>query len=464
MRKKVLPVCLICLLFLSAIMTANAASLPFTDVAEDSWYYDAVSYVYENDLFYGTTDTTFTPDGSMTRGMLVTVLYRLEGNPETAAGNSFSDVDPGEYYAQPISWASSNGIVNGMGNDMFYPGNNTTREQIAAILFRYANWKGYDTSERADLSAYEDRELISDFALEALSWANAKGILTGNSEVTLNPCGLATRAEVAAMLMRFEQTQPQGAPADSIVTGGVVYTIGMTRAELLAAAGEPEEQLPAFDGSVWYVYGTDTYANLCLAGVANDTVVALCASGTGFSYQGLQMGDTDLTLSQDPEFIDVSLLTDSNDQNILHTVLLEDEFYYGGSRYTQETLAGESKVNFHLVNAFRQYHGKRLLGWSEGAAEAARLHSQDMADQNYFSHDSLDGTDPWTRLERQGVNGCAENIGAGYQNGADVHDGWINSSGHRRNMLSESARTLGVGAGYNSNSNYGRYYTQDYCF
>lgn len=467
MKKRVLSMLLVFVLVFSGMTATSAAALPFTDVEADIWYYDAVSYVYENNLFNGTSETTFSPEEQMTRGMLVTVLYRLEGSPAVGSGTAFADVDPGEYYAKPIVWASTNGIVNGAGGGMFYPGGNVTREQIAAILFRYADWKGYDTSLRADLTVYEDRNSISDYAEEAMSWANAEGIITGNSAVTLNPSGFATRAEVAAMLMRFVLNVVEGQPenlADSIQTGGVTYTIGMTETELLAAAGQPREQLPTFDGYIWYVYGTDTYENLCMAGVAGGTVVALCASGTGFTYQGLSMGDTDLTLSEEPQYSNVYLFTDQNDNDILHSVLLEKDDYYAQIRYTQETLAGESKVNFHLVNAFRQYHGRSILGWSEGAATAARLHSQDMADQNYFSHNSLDGTDPWTRLARQGVSGCAENIAAGYESGVFANNGWINSSGHRTNMLVAAARTLGVGCGYNANSTYRRYYTQDFCY
>ncbi len=174
----------------------------FTDVSEGKWYYDAVKFAVTKELFKGTSATTFSPDGNMTRGMLVTVLWRLDGQSAPAGSNPFNDVPDEKWYTDAVVWAAENSIVGGVGGGRFDPDGNVTREQMAAILFRYAGKKGYDTDKRADLSAYPDAKQISVFAKDAISWANAEGLING-SDGKLQPDGNATRAQVAAILMRY---------------------------------------------------------------------------------------------------------------------------------------------------------------------------------------------------------------------------------------------------------------------
>ena len=170
----------------------------FGDVPQNSWFADAVKYVSENKLMNGTSTTAFSPNGNMSRAMLATVLYRMSG--ETAeAGSSFSDVSSSAYYAAAVSWASNKGIVNGTGADAFSPNASITREQLAAMLYRYAG----EPSVSADLSAYTDTVDISPYASKAVEWCVAKGILSGKSATRLAPQDTATRAECAAMLQRF---------------------------------------------------------------------------------------------------------------------------------------------------------------------------------------------------------------------------------------------------------------------
>ena len=178
------------------------SSLPFTDVDVDDWFYEAVEYVYDNGMMNGTTSTKFGPNAQLTRGMIVTILYRLENEP-AVSGNDFVDVNPSQYYADPIAWAAKNGIVTGYGDGTFGPDKSITREQLAAILYRYASYKGYDVSKSADLSAYTDADSVSSYAKDAMAWANAEGLITGVTATTLNPTGTATRAQVATILMRF---------------------------------------------------------------------------------------------------------------------------------------------------------------------------------------------------------------------------------------------------------------------
>ena len=183
----------------------DGAGLPFTDVAVGDWYYDAVAYVYENGLMTGTSGTLFSPNATTTRAMIVTILYRLEGSPVANGSAGFTDVAYGTWYTAAVNWAAANEIVTGYGSGKFGPMDPITREQMAAILFRYADFKGMDTSARADLSGYTDAGDISAYAVEAMSWANAEGFITGTTATTLKPQGSATRAQVATILTRYAQ-------------------------------------------------------------------------------------------------------------------------------------------------------------------------------------------------------------------------------------------------------------------
>lgn len=179
--------------------------MSFSDVAEDHWYHSAVHYVYERGMMTGTSPTTFSPDMVTSRGMIVTILHRLEGSPRAETAN-FSDVPRSEYYAPAVDWAQSTGIVSGYGGNetgTFGPDNSITREQLAAILYRYAEKNGADMAPRGDLSGFSDRETISDYAKEPMAWAVGVGLVSGMGDGTISPTGSATRAQVATILMRY---------------------------------------------------------------------------------------------------------------------------------------------------------------------------------------------------------------------------------------------------------------------
>ena len=179
----------------------KSAALVFSDIPANEWYVDAVDYAVENGLMNGVGGGKFEPEGSMTRAMLVTVLWRYAGEPMEGE-NTFTDVPSGTWYTESVVWAAANGIVGGVGNGKFDPEGNVTREQMAVILFRYAQKKGVDTSKRGDLSAFPDKGDISSWAKDAVQWAVAEKIING-SDGKLLPLGNATRAQVSAILMRF---------------------------------------------------------------------------------------------------------------------------------------------------------------------------------------------------------------------------------------------------------------------
>ena len=176
--------------------------LPFVDVAAEEWYGDAVATVYAQGLMMGTAEDTFAPELVATRGMVVSILHRLAGSP-TVSAEVFEDVTADDWYGQAVAWAASEGIASGTSAETFSPNAAVTREQLAALLCNFAAQQGMDTTARSDLSSFDDAETVSDWAQDAVSWADAEGLLAGTSATTLSPQGEATRAQLAAMLVRF---------------------------------------------------------------------------------------------------------------------------------------------------------------------------------------------------------------------------------------------------------------------
>ena len=175
----------------------------FGDVSADDWFADSVRFAVERGLFEGVSDAEFAPDWDMTRAMLVTVLHRLEGSPLPPASSGFQDVPPDAWFTDAVTWARYRDIVKGYSATEFRPDHPVSREQLATILYRYAEYKGYEVNSRIDDSRYYDGGAVSSWAAEAMSWANASGLIVGRTETTLNPGDTATRAEVATILMRF---------------------------------------------------------------------------------------------------------------------------------------------------------------------------------------------------------------------------------------------------------------------
>ena len=197
-----LSLCLICGLLPNFALASNAGNV-FRDVKQSDWFYDAVQYVYDNGLMNGTESDEFSPFETTTRAMIVTILYRLEGEP-TTTGSEFWDVDLNSYYSDAVAWAATNNIVNGVGLGRFEPDDPVTREQIAAILYRFMQYKEYDiVFDDGSLYRFVDSTQISQYAVTAMQWANTVGLITGVTSVTLDPGGFATRDQIATVLMRF---------------------------------------------------------------------------------------------------------------------------------------------------------------------------------------------------------------------------------------------------------------------
>lgn len=217
MKKKNFVILALSLLVCTSLIIASAASINdvandeesvqkqtivFSDVKESDWYYEDVKYVQENSLMTGTGETEFSPSGATTRGMIVTILWRVEGEP-VVEGKDFEDVSSDVWYSKAVAWASNNQIVSGYSETTFGPNDTATREQLATIMYRYASYKKCDLSKKAELDKYEDKDDISYYAIESIEWATANGIISGTSETTISPKDNVLRSQVAAILRRF---------------------------------------------------------------------------------------------------------------------------------------------------------------------------------------------------------------------------------------------------------------------
>lgn len=207
---------------------------PFTDVKPGDWFYDDVMFVYEKKLMMGTSSTLFSPNEAATRAMLATILWRMEGSPAPKSSAGYSDVPTGQWYSDAIAWATEKSIFEGYGNGTFGPNDPITREQLAAIFYRYASHKGYDTSAVGSLEQFSDKDKASSWALDALKWAIGSGLMNGKGD-TLDPTGTATRAEIAAMLHRF--VDKYGLVPSTTPSGNTQWTIRSPRTYDSSALG-----------------------------------------------------------------------------------------------------------------------------------------------------------------------------------------------------------------------------------
>ena len=256
MRKRLLSLLLCAVMVLSLLPGAGrAAETGFSDVRTGDWFYEAVQFVCEQGLMNGTGSGRFSPNDATTRGMIVTILYRLEGAP--AAGTAdFADVASGAYYETPAAWAAANGIINGYGDRRFGPNDVITREQLASILYRYAGYKGYDTASEKPLDGFRDAAQVSAYAGEALRWACGSGLINGMDGNRLAPQGSATRAQVAAILMRFLSALGSDGPytVRFETDGGTpVASQTVNRGERVRKPQDPTREGAAFMG--WYRTG-----------------------------------------------------------------------------------------------------------------------------------------------------------------------------------------------------------------
>ncbi len=449
--------------------TKTYTAATFADVSASDWFAPAVEAAYELGLVDGVADAQYDPAGHVTVAATLALACRVH-NIYNGGSGAFEQGDV--WYQVYIDYAAENGIAPA-GRYSDYNAD-ATRADFAVIMAAALPDEALPALN--DVESVPDVPLTAPYAPAVYKLYRA-GVLTGNDDYgTYTPDAALQRSAVAALVsrmadsslrQRFTLAEPKTAK-NELRAGGKTYRIGMSVSELTALAGAPDERVSGFGGCENYIFGTDTYKSFFIAQTYGGKVVGLMSAGPAFTYMGYKAGmaypDSDGDPSESP--VIVSAVSDKNDGGILHAVHVYDRSIkpFIADRASPEELYGESRIIFHLTNAFRLYHGLSPLGWDAGAAEAARLHSQDMADQDYFEHQSLDGRTPWDRMGAQGVvyHAAGENIVAGYRNGFTSYNGWVNSAGHRSNMLEPRFEKLGVGGGYNKNSVYCIFFTQDF--
>ena len=290
MKKRILAIFLSVLMLLGTVMVPVAAGeLPFTDVEAGKWYYDAVKYAYENELFSGTSKTTFEPNTTMTRAMVVKVLYnhylktRNGEKPEVKAENPFTDVKAGAWYYDAVLWAVENKITSGMGDNKFQPGDTVTREQLAAFVMRYVALLDYHTSARKDFTEFADGAKVSKWAVESLQWAVSVGIISGNpkeGKLYLDPQDGATRAQVASIMMRLiEDALPKAkhvVVVDAAVPASCTET-GLTEGSHCSVCGKEIVKQEVIEALGHKPVAVDAKAPTCTeAGLTAGSVCSVC--------------------------------------------------------------------------------------------------------------------------------------------------------------------------------------------
>lgn len=250
LTKRTLSLALVLLLLVSslpAVFAAGDFENPFTDVPDNAWFYDDLAYVYSTGMMRGTSETTFSPEKITSRGMIVAILHRLEGEPEPAQPCAFTDVPAGSYYENAIAWAAENNIVNGYGDGKFGPDDPISRQQMATFLYRYASMKNYMLSTTGDLSRFSDSGKISGYAIMPLRWATGHALISGRNNGTLDPLGYATRSHVAAILHRFcKMVETQSELTTSFETKKIATSSGTVTANVLTVnTGNPRVEVKA---------------------------------------------------------------------------------------------------------------------------------------------------------------------------------------------------------------------------
>lgn len=470
---------LICAVLLLSLLPSPARA-DFTDVPPEHWAYPDVRRAEEAGAVNGTGGGRFDPDSPVTEAQFCAMLLRtfLPGELSDTASA------PGEpWYAPYIETARRTGLSAGVNAET--PDTPLTRLQMAQILSnlltRYGGLSVGEEQTRAVVDRLPDGADIPEPYRNSVALAYNAGILTGMDETgVFGGYSRMTRAQAAAVWCRMDSllfalnrqtiSEPEEpAPPEVLTVGGIEYALGMSLSDLTAKAGDPDEILEAFGDYRWYVFGTGDYETRFLAaGVTEDRVAALCSSGKAFSCpHPLNEGETlawGSTIGGLPHGSQAAvfeterkiLYFDKNDGYALHTVFLAEEQHLTVCREAEdfsvspEERAGESRLLFHLANAFRTAHGISPLIWDEIAEKTALLHAEDMAAEGYFGHDSPDGRKAGDRLRDQGMtswSAYAENIANGYRGAVACQAGWIGSSGHRSNILRDTYTRFGAGIG-----------------
>lgn len=440
MRKKGLTKLLLTLILVfmcSAAFFTRAKA--FSDVDPSAKSAQAITELSSLGIISGYPDGTFRPNNKITRVELAAVMSKAFKYEDASAMYSYVDVPMTSWFYDYVMRVSNAGIMNGTGMNRFNPNADITHNELMKMS---VSQLGKDK-----------------FAQELGAWPKGYAEvakIVGIADQNVYGAAKASRAEVCEYISKIFKYQNN----KDLVLDGKAFTVGMD-ASALDAPGEVLAS--AYEGTDWYFYNIDDYENFYALLVKNDIVLGFAAVGHGFNYMGKSAGD-----SSDAE--SNVYLTDQFDSNRIYAIYLKPSL--SSIRKQDIDYRSMGKANYHFTNAFRVYHNESPLTWNDSLETAARLHSEDMATRNYFSHQSPDGERFTDRYARQGLERAGgENIAMGTSlDELDVLDLWVNSEGHRSNILESDYRYLGVGAyrsgGSAKASFFGAsiYYTQNFAF
>lgn len=444
MMKRKLSLALAVILTVSLFtLPAQAADNRFTDVPDSHWAHDAIEYVVDEGLFAGTSETTFNPEGTMTRAMLWVVLARMDDVNTNASS--------GEVWYQPgLDWAVENGISDGTN-----PNNNITREQFAAMLYRYAENAGEDiTADTAELNKFIDTINISSYALQPLAWAVENGIVSGTSSDTISPAGNATRAQVATMLMRYDKAFNDDTQSDNpggetthpeeTETPDVDYKLTIALMNSNLSVGDKVmadmNTIPstAKDGLTFTFKSSDT-----------SVATVKAYSGNSFSCEITAVGPGTTVITA----------TDSNGVSATRTITVKGNSSNPGTS-TSDDYADVKDEIIELTNEVRAEHGAAALTKSDLLMKMAQQRADESAEMQKTDHTRPDGTDMYTILAEYGLDFLKvqfnENLATAYDLDAElVVNALAESSGHLQTMTATNKTLIGVGIARGDD---GRYY------
>lgn len=440
MKKKLLALVSAAALCAGLMVPVSAAGQTFTDVPQSHWANEFIDYAVDKGYFSGTSADTFSPDGTMTRAMLWTVLSRMDGYTGTAG--------PGDpWYQNGRDWAMANGISDGTS-----PDGSITREQFATMLYNFAKHTGKNTDkDSAVLNQFADRSSIASYAVDAMAWAVTQGIISGTSSSTISPSGLATRAQAAAMLMRFDK-MGEGTPVDPeepdyetifrVMNAPPLYpgdTIEVGDLAFIAIGSEP--------------YGANVAAGVTYTVTCSDpSMVEIYRDGSlsrdevCYSVKGLKAGTATLTAVGSDGFRGSVTITIKGDET--------NPTDPGGSDINWGEYAEEKQAMFQATNEERARNGLPALVLDNKLMQAAQIRADECT--ILFDHVRPDGTSPVTLVKELGLNsGFSEIIRrATWSSGSDAVSSWIRSSAHHDIMLDEESTTIGIGVAKGDDGKY----------
>lgn len=407
----------------------------FTDVPSTHWAHDAIEYVVDKDLFAGTSATTFSPEGTMTRAMLWVVLARMDG-VDTSKTNG------GAWYQAGLDWAVKNGISDGTN-----PNNNITREQFASMLYRYAENAGEDiTADTSELNKFIDTINIASYALEPLAWAVENGIVSGTSSDTISPAGNATRAQVATMLMRYDQTFNDGQsdnPGGETNKPEVDYTLSLG---VMKSSLEVGNSTMAEVSTVPFSAKDDLTFTFTSSDTSVATIKTTSSNKIGCTVKAVGPGNATITV------------TDSNG------ITAEAKVTVTGSSTVDPTPSGDEYADvkdeiIKLTNEVRAENGVSALAKSDLLMKIAQQRAEESAELQVVDHSRPDGTSWYTILDEYGLDSLSMQFGENLVQLSEptaqrAINAWVNSPGHLQTMTAANKTLVGVGMAKGDNGKY----------